>query len=155
MHIDEILENHGYIAVYVYNKLLNHSTNFKCSIESFIQGFVDIYALSYKKTDESIQSEQAKIIKTILPCIKVLHELIVNDMILKKEIVFIKVLLDIYEHYYMKYDRYDAETILNYLFPACLAFYSKLDDKDIETVNNKIKAIKILNPYFRKFVLLL
>lgn len=73
-------------------------------------------------------------------------------MILKKEIVFIKVLLDIYEHYYLKEDRYDAETILMHLFPACLAFYSKLDDKDVETINNKVKGIKILNPYFCKCV---
>lgn len=142
------METFGYIAVYVYNQMCSLDDNLTWGPESFLKKVIESYFNScYTNKDQLTQS---KGLNSFLPSMTIMHNLIATETFATKEITFVKLLLDIYNHYYFHYEKYNTEIIINNLLPACLAFYSKLNNEDVEVINSKLTELKFNNKTLSK-----
>lgn len=146
--LDDILEAYGYMAVYVYNQLYSFYDNITWEPDSFLKKIIELYFTACYKNNAKLT--QYKILNVFFPNIKIIHHLICSDTFAKKEIFFIKLLLDIYNHYYYHYDRYNTDMIINHFLPACLGFFSKLKQEDVNLINSKSDELKFVNKILSK-----
>jgi hypothetical protein len=111
------------------------------TIEKFNKNILDFY---YKNTEKNSPESLHQIEQfiTLLPPLSKIREILLMELTLKKELVTIKVVLDIYEHYYKRYDCPLYEAFLSEFIPTALLFYAGLSDEDIRYVYNTVIDIK-------------
>jgi hypothetical protein len=67
-----------------------------------------------------------------------LRQVIYQRLLSKKELICVKVVLDIYEHYYIKFDGPLYKNLLSEYIPTALLFYSTLPDEDLLYIYEKL-----------------
>ena len=86
-----------------------------------------------------------------LPKLSSIKYIIENHFYSKKDLLPIKVVLDIYERYYTFYDEISIHLKEDYL-PVCKLFYSCLNEEDIKNIYESIVNNKRLHLALRKFI---
>jgi hypothetical protein len=143
LSLDEILENYGYIAVYVYSLITQNLKNFKTRPDNFIIKIVEFYFKNFENFDDSKSAqENTFLIKKCFPSLKVIKMLLFSEYIVQKEVVFIKIVFDLMMHYYSSYEKNNHQAIINELAPTMLLFYSSLTNEDLKYLYKKLSEIK-------------
>jgi len=114
---------------------------FKFSVGKFYKCVIDQYVKLYCDTNENTLI-QVKIFVSNLPELKLIEQILIKKLVTKKEIVGIKIVLDIYEHYYRNFDLPCYINFTKEYFPIALLFYSQLSDADLAYIYEKILCLK-------------
>ena len=128
----EIFCNYGYFGAFLTTSL-SSVINLKLRNSSFLHSIV-IYFMSLMTTNKSI--EITSFIQK-LPKLSSIKYIIENHFYSKKDLLPIKVVLDIYERYYTFYDEISIHLKEDYL-PVCKLFYSCLNEEDIKNIYESI-----------------
>ena len=142
----EIFCNYGYFGAFLTTSL-SSVINLKLRNSSFLYSIV-IYFMSLMTTNKSI--EITSFIQK-LPKLSSIKYIIENHFYSKKDLLPIKVVLDIYERYYTFYDEISIHLKEDYL-PVCKLFYSCLNEEDIKNIYESIVNNKRLHLALRKFI---
>ena len=142
----EIFCNYGYFGAFLTTSL-SSVINLKLRNSSFLYSIV-IYFMSLMTTTKSI--EITSFIQK-LPKLSSIKYIIENHFYSKKDLLPIKVVLDIYERYYTFYDEISIHLKEDYL-PVCKLFYSCLNEEDIKNIYESIVNNKRLHLALRKFI---
>ena len=142
----EIFCNYGYFGAFLTTSL-SSVINLKLRNSSFLYSIV-IYFMSLMTTNKSI--EITSFIQK-LPKLSSINNIIENHFYSKKDLLPIKVVLDIYERYYTFYDEISIHLKEDYL-PVCKLFYSCLNEEDIKNIYESIVNNKRLHLALRKFI---
>ena len=97
-------------------------------------------AESFKKIESLINN---------LPALDKIKNILFRRLISNKELIPIKLVLDLYEHYYKNFDAplYNVfiiiiKTLLNEYIPLASMFYTNLSDEDLTSIYEKIVSEK-------------
>ena len=142
----EIFCNYGYFGAFLTTSL-SSVINLKLRNSSFLYSIV-IYFMSLMTTSKSI--DITSFIQK-LPKLGSIKYIIENHFYSKKDLLPIKVVLDIYERYYTFYDEISIHLKEDYL-PVCKLFYSCLNEEDIKNIYESIVNNKRLHLALRKFI---
>lgn len=77
-----------------------------------------------------------------LPKLEDIKKIILHRLISHKELITIKLVLDLYENYLKQYDYPLYENYLNEYIPTAMLFYSNLTEEDTKAIFDKIKGEK-------------
>ena len=123
---------------------------FKTRPENFVYKILEFYSKNFSEINVfEKEAEGFKCVKIIIdiikPKIKIIGDLIQSELIMRKEFVIVKIMLDIIIHYYSNYDLYNMNEFFDKeLIPTALMFYSMLTDQDVKFVYEKInRTLKI------------
>ena len=131
------MEKYGHVGVSLYHTLSKIKT-LRLVEEKFLKIILDFYIRNYNKnTSDSLYSLKQMIEN--MPTLDSLYKLLSSEQIEKKELIVIKLILDIYEHYFKKFDHPLFCNLINEYVPTASLFYSLLTDNDISLLNNYIK----------------
>src|SRR5690348_11145902 len=98
--LDEILEEFGYIGVFFYNEITANLKSFKTRPENFLFNILEFYCKCIEM--DSVESlKQSKVFIDIFQTkLKTLRSLLNSQLINSKEIVLLKIIIDILIHYF-------------------------------------------------------
>lgn len=102
-----------------------------------------------------MEKENSKKLNTFiesLPDLTIMRDIIYKLMITEKEYVTIKIVLDIYEHYYTNYESFTNKKLLKEFLPTANLFYSILSDEDVKNIFDSIQKLpKEMSEIMSKF----
>lgn len=127
----DIMERYGYFGVALFT-LLSGDQSFKWRPSKFIVCYVEYYNDLVKKleTNPGMFNKCIEFMEK-LPSLFKIRELINKELITGKELIVMKSVLDIYEHYLISYDSPSYVNLKEYISTALL-FYSSLSDEDVK-----------------------
>lgn len=106
--------------------------------DKLLKNILDFYIKNYNRdTSESLYA--LRIMFENMPSLDSMYRLVSSRLFEKKELIVIKIILDIYEHYFKKYDYPLYHNLINEFIPTACLFYTILTDSDISHLNNIIK----------------
>jgi hypothetical protein len=73
-----------------------------------------------------------------LPDLSLIRKIIDEKMLMEKEIITIKIILDIYGNYFTRYDYPLYQNLLEEYIPTALQFYSSLSEEEIVTIYDNL-----------------
>jgi hypothetical protein len=115
--------------------------NLKINAAKFLYSIVDFYYNNFERgTSDSLFIIKKMIMA--LPKLPVLFKILKMKLFSKKEILTIKVILDIYEHYFKTYDLPGYNIYQQEYIPVAYFFYSNLSKEDINQLSNSFKSNK-------------
>lgn len=139
----------------MYDKISVFDKNLKLSLDNFIFKILDFYAKKVKIAEESngdVNSNNENIsfcnfnelseFINLFPSFKIIRKLLDKKLILKKELIIIKIIFEILWHYYNKFDVLSKEKLTKELIPLIKQFYSDLTKEERNYLNTKLKAKK-------------
>jgi hypothetical protein len=137
-----IYDKYGYFGVSVFSTLSN-VPNLKLTKLKFVKNIVDYYYKLFSKfqtnNDGTVVIKLAEFIDN-LPDLYKMRQMFYQGLISRKEITTMKVILDLYEHYYMNFDA--SCKLLNDYLPTAVLFYSTLSDEDLAFIQEKLSQMK-------------
>lgn len=147
----EIFTNYGYFgsalktSLSSFNGLKITSSNLLVSVFAYFSSLI-----LYNKTDQIMNFMRA------LPKLKNIKYIIDNSLFSKRDLLPIKIVLDIYEKYFSLYDAPLSNHMKNNYLPVCKLFYFSLGNEDIkylfeQIVNNKKLYQIISKPFYLTF----
>jgi hypothetical protein len=105
--------------------------------EKFLINILEYYTKNLEKKDfESI--EKLKNLIVSFPKINVINKLIDTKQILKKELVLIRLILEIALHYYMNFVQFNKLKFIK-IIDIFIKFINSLQNEDIKYLTNKLK----------------
>lgn len=115
----------------------------KITEKKFFKNIIDYYlSLPNSKLNELILQ---------LPNLKEIQNILVHRLITKLDLLPIKIILDIYEHFYINNDGPCYKNLINEYIPTALLFYAGLSEEDIkEFLYDKINSMSILKELINK-----
>ncbi len=146
----EIKQDYGLIGVFIYFKILGNNKlgdkSIKITPTKFIHNLIEFYFENYEKGS---YDSLLKIIELLnsFPENEKLSSLIKNKLILKKEILLIKLILDLKLHYHSHFDKLNL-SILNSIFIIMKEFYKNNNNEKLRNLYDKIKEDKIFKKYY-------
>lgn len=140
----EIFCNYGYFGACL-STSLSSIVNLKLRNSSFLNAIL-VHFISLMTTKKN--TEILFFIKK-LPKLNSIKMIIENHFYSKKDLLPIKVVLDIYERYFTLYDETSMHLKEDYL-PVCKLFYSTLNEEDIKSIYESIVNNKRLHLSLRK-----
>ena len=138
----QICDRFGYFGVSLFSTLskvkILHLTSkkFLKSIVEFYSKLLENYELAHSY--ESLNNISSFIAN--LPNLKLLKKVLCQKMITKKELICLKLILDLYEHYFTKFDRPFYIKLQDEFIPTAFLFYSSLSEEDILYIHEKLNA---------------
>ncbi len=135
----EIFENYSYFGVSLYLGLQNIKT--LVIKHDFLKSVIDYY---YKNITSNTYEGYIKVYEFIsnLPDLEGINKIVMERLVNKKDLLSIKVILDIYEHYYDHFDYPLYNNLLDKYIPVASNFYSFLSDEELKLVEDKLNARK-------------
>lgn len=97
-----IYNKYGYFGVAVFSSLSNVN-KLKISVRRYISNIVEYYYECYHKNSPESLTSLREFIEN-LPQLDLFRQVIYKRLVSKNELVLMKIVLDIYESYYYKYD---------------------------------------------------
>ena len=138
-HIDEIYDKYGYIGIALYH-CLSELKILKITPDKFHKNIIEFYSKNIEKnTNDTIIT--AKNFVECLPDLKLIREIIQTNNITKKELITFKMILDIYEHFYKKFDGPLYSKLLVEYIPTASNFYSNLSEDNIKYLYDWLTSV--------------
>jgi hypothetical protein len=159
----EIFEKFGYFGVSCFTTLSKHNhikfsdKIFKNILEFYIKNFESNSPESLKNIENFIHD---------LPSLEQIQRIIFLRLISNKELIPIKLVLDLFEHYFIHFDNPLYRCLIKQYIPIATSFYQSLSDEDLsymyeklngmtetsDLLNNKLKVTltKNRNKYLKK-----
>lgn len=146
----EIKQEFGLIGVSIYFKIVGSNNlgekAFKITPDKFVNNLIEFYFDNFEKgTYESLVKLSA-LIKSF-PENEKLYMLIRKKLILKKELILVKLVLDLKLHYYMNYDKMNLK-VLNSIIFVLKEFYKSITNEKLRNLYEKIKEDKVLKKFY-------
>jgi hypothetical protein len=133
IYIDEILEKWGYIAVSIYNSMAKIK-NLKLTNDKYLKNLIEYYIKHISKNNfDGLNG--VRLFLECLPSLKNLYKIIYFGWISKREYIIVKIILDIYEHYYKNYDFPIYTKLVSEYIPTAMLFYTNLNDNELKEIN--------------------
>lgn len=129
-----ILDKYGYFGVGLYSSLLS-KCKINLDIEEYIASFLKHYWTAFsdkQKTNDLLTFMDS------LPSLKSIKTLLASEAILTKEKCLIKIVLDMYERYYLKYDKQCYNTLNNDYLILAQKFYFTCSEEEIKEIWNTL-----------------
>ena len=147
--LDEILEEYGYIAVYIYNNIWEKIKPFKSIPINCINKFVELF-YSTLNSDDIYKIKTNKIlIEKCFPSINQLQIMIRRDFLMGKEMWFVKIILDMLIYYY---SNVNAIIIDEELMPMIGKLITMMSELQIKVMNQNFNKIS-LNKSSKNFLI--
>jgi hypothetical protein len=136
-----VVDRYGNFGWMVYQNLLQ--SNF-CEINSgnFIEQMMQYFLYHLKQTSWASATKLQTLLEC-LPPIPVLKRVVSKMNFTLKEVIVVKIVLEIYENYHKAYFGPLYKVYQKELIPVLISFYNHLTNTSLEYVNNHIR--KILN----------
>ena len=144
-----IWDKYGYFGVAIFTTL-SKIPKLKLSASKFYKNIIDYYIsifkieLNLEKNGEiQLRNSMNKLelienfIKS-LPDLSLIRKIIHEKMLMEKEIITIKIILDIYGNYFTRYDYPLYQNLLEEYIPTALQFYSSLSEEEIATIYDNL-----------------
>jgi len=136
----EICDKYGLFGVSLFYRLTNN-LKLKLKLENFVKEMIDSYIKHLDKGNiDNIKALENYI--NNLPKLEEIRVIIIKRLISHKELISIKIILDIYENFLKQYDYPLYDIYLNEFIPTALLFYSNLTEEDTKIIFDKIKNEK-------------
>lgn len=114
--------------------------------EKFHKNLIEFYCKNVEKSsNESIITAKNFVEK--MPDLKLLREVLEANPVHKNELVTFKIILDIYEHFYKKFDGPMYSNLLYEYIPTATVFYSNLSDDDIKYIFESLGSFSYRDIY--------
>ena len=126
-----------------------HLNKLKIKPETFIKNIVEFYQEKYKNGNSESLSKLAELIKCF-PENKKILEIIIKNLLEKKEIFLLKVLLDLNLHYLLHIDRLNQNLIIE-LISLMKVFYNHLTNDQLKNIKKKIKQEEVYKNFYSYF----
>ncbi|GAM22679.1 hypothetical protein SAMD00019534_058540 [Acytostelium subglobosum LB1] len=143
-HSDQVLmfnpvvSKYGLAGLYVYNKLQKGKLiEFELGNHKFLSQMLSYYLLLYDKTTGKSIQQLYRFIRH-LPSIHEAKKLIHEEMIIK-ELIPLKVSIDILEHYHRHNDTPVFKTYSNGVIPLLMSFYKRISNENLSIVNRHLR----------------
>ena len=134
----QICEKFGYFGVSIFSSLLK-LPKLKLSSQKFLKTIVEYYSKLFEKYEKKNETlKQIEEFISNLPKLNQIKQVIYQRILTKKEITGMKIILDLYEHFYDNFDHPCYENLKSEFIPTALLFYSSLSDEDITYIYEKI-----------------
>jgi hypothetical protein len=112
----------------------------KITPDKFHKNIIEFYCKNVEKnTNDTIIT--AKNFVEFLPDLKLIREIIKANNITKKELFTFKIILDIYEHFYKKFDGPLYDNLLFEYLPTATFFYSNLSEDNVKYLYDCLSAL--------------
>jgi hypothetical protein len=126
----------GFIGVYILEHIQNDIKDLKINPEKLLENILKFYFDNFN--DSNIKNND-KLIKTF-PNLYSVNKLIYSNLITKKEFILVKILLDIYYHFYNNTKSNISNTNILEVIDTMLLLYKIIDDENFKTIMVKIKG---------------
>ena len=134
-----ICSKYGYFGVSLFSTLSNVS-DLVMTANKFHKYILEYYYKLYSK----LEKEHSKKLNTFiesLPDLNIMRDIIYKMMVTEKEYVTIKIVLDIYEHYFTNYESFHNKKFLKEFLPTANLFYTILNDEDVHNIFDAIQRL--------------
>lgn len=148
----EIKDETGIVGVSVYFGILSCSSlmcekAFKAIHEKFVANIALFYFDCCEKADAAALRKVCDLVLECFPANAKINLLIVKNLIAKKELILLKLVLDLRLHFYLNYDKLNLKAI-NYTLKVMKAFYSFVPNETLKNIYEKLKDDKVLKKYY-------
>jgi hypothetical protein len=135
-----IYDKYGYFGVSLFSSF-SKIPDLKLNVNKFHKNLLEYYQKISVKSCKERNSKLNEFINS-LPDLILMKGIFENLIITKKEIVTVKIVLDIYEHYFTNFESFSNKRFLKEYIPAACLFYSTLSDEDVLDIYDTINSTK-------------
>lgn len=149
----EIKEESGLVAVSIYFAILANcflgEKAFKITPEKFVPGLAEFYFECWEKADAEALCKISELVINCFPENEKIILLIGKNLIAKKELNLVKLVLDLRLHYFLNFDKLNLKAI-NSVIRAMKAFYKFVPNETLKNLHEKLKEDKVLKKYYNE-----
>jgi hypothetical protein len=150
---------------------LSKISKLKLTTSKFYKNIVEYYLNIYEKEKSGEKNNQAQQALTQninsisknnlvqfenfikgLPGLSIIRKILNENLLLEKEIIIMKIILDIYEHYFTRYDYPLYQKLLDEYIPTAMEFYSILLEDEIFLIYDKLNLVNQANELLSKII---
>jgi hypothetical protein len=145
-----ICAKYGYFGVSLFSTLSN-VCDLIMTANKFHKYILEYYYKIYSKPDKEKSKKLIEFVEN-LPDLKVMREIFYKMMVTEKEYVTIKIVLDIYEHYFTNHESFQNKKFLKEYIPTAILFYEMLTDENMINIYDDLeKSPKEITDIISKF----
>jgi len=153
----DIREEFGLIGVSIYFGILACDTlgekAFKIAPpEKFVVNLAEFYFYCFEKDDAEALRKINDLVNKCFPDNDKIIMLINKNLIAKKELILVKLVLDLKLHFYLNFDKLNLK-VINLILKVMKAFYNFVPNETLRKLNEKLKDDKIFKKYYYESVL--
>jgi hypothetical protein len=116
----------------------------------FLKNILDYYIKAEEESNSNLEEFICH-----LPKLQQMKMIFLRQLFSRKDLILVKMILDIYEHYFKKNDHPLFQKLQEEYLPTAIIFYSSLSDEDTEYMYEKLRNAlnKELSELLSKFIL--
>lgn len=142
-------DKYGYFGVSLFSslsKIAELNMNANKFHKNILEYYCKISAKPYKERSSKLNEFMVN-----LPELTLMKGIFANQIITKKEISTVKIVLDIYEHYFTNFESFSNKKFFKEYLPTTCLFYSMLSDEDVMNIYNVINSTSGLSEIMSNF----